>query len=108
MIRFFYHLIFKFVLLSSLIWIVAIGQSKILTILHTNDIHASFIPHEAFWVKETPKPLVGGFNELSFVVDSIRQVKSVTLLLDAGDVMTNVIRLPNISTKVLKVVHSLK
>ena len=88
MIRFFYHLIFKFVLLSSLIWIVAIGQSKILTILHTNDIHASFIPHEAFWVKETPKPLVGGFNELSFVVDSIRQVKSVTLLLDAGDVMT--------------------
>ena len=31
---------------------------------------------------------MGGFNELSFVVDSIRQVKSVTLLLDAGDVMT--------------------
>jgi 2',3'-cyclic-nucleotide 2'-phosphodiesterase (5'-nucleotidase family) len=88
MIRFFHCLIVKFVLLSFLVQAVAIGQSKTLTILHTNDIHASFIPHEAFWVKETPKPLVGGFNELSFVVDSIRQVKSVTLLLDAGDVMT--------------------
>ena len=63
-------------------------QPKTITILHTNDIHASFIPHEAFWVKENPKPLVGGFNELSFVVDSLRLVKSTTLLLDAGDVMT--------------------
>jgi 2',3'-cyclic-nucleotide 2'-phosphodiesterase (5'-nucleotidase family) len=63
-------------------------QPKAITILHTNDIHASFIPHEAFWVKENPKPLVGGFNELSFVVDSLRHVKSSTLLLDAGDVMT--------------------
>ena len=63
-------------------------QPKTITILHTNDIHASFLPHEAFWVKESPKPLVGGFNELSFVVDSLRHVKSSTLLLDAGDVMT--------------------
>ncbi|MGD0038522.1 MAG: bifunctional UDP-sugar hydrolase/5'-nucleotidase [Bacteroidota bacterium] len=63
-------------------------QPKTITILHTNDIHASFIPHEAFWVKENPKPLVGGFNELSFIVDSLRRVKSSTLLLDAGDVMT--------------------
>jgi 2',3'-cyclic-nucleotide 2'-phosphodiesterase (5'-nucleotidase family) len=63
-------------------------QPKTITILHTNDMHASFIPHEAFWVKENPKPLVGGFNELSFVVDSLRRVKSATLLLDAGDVMT--------------------
>ncbi|MGD1045623.1 MAG: bifunctional UDP-sugar hydrolase/5'-nucleotidase [Bacteroidota bacterium] len=63
-------------------------QPRTITILHTNDMHASFIPHEAFWVKENPKPLVGGFNELSFVVDSLRRVKPVTLLLDAGDVMT--------------------
>jgi 2',3'-cyclic-nucleotide 2'-phosphodiesterase (5'-nucleotidase family) len=63
-------------------------QPKTITILHTNDMHASFIPREAFWVRENPKPLVGGFNELSFVVDSLRRVKSTTLLLDAGDVMT--------------------
>jgi 5'-nucleotidase / UDP-sugar diphosphatase len=63
-------------------------QSKTITILHTNDMHASFLPREAFWMKENPKQLIGGFNELSFVVDSLRHVKSVTLLLDAGDVMT--------------------
>ncbi len=63
-------------------------RPKTITVLHTNDIHASFIPHEAFWVKKNPKPMVGGFNELSFAVDSLRKVKPATLLLDAGDVMT--------------------
>jgi 5'-nucleotidase/UDP-sugar diphosphatase len=57
-------------------------------ILHTNDIHASFVPHEAAWVKGTPKPMVGGFVRLEAVVDSIRGLGSPTLLLDAGDVMT--------------------
>jgi 2',3'-cyclic-nucleotide 2'-phosphodiesterase (5'-nucleotidase family) len=51
-------------------------------------MHASVVPHDASWVKESPKPLVGGFNELSFVIDSIRKVSRNTLLLDAGDVMT--------------------
>jgi 5'-nucleotidase/UDP-sugar diphosphatase len=64
------------------------AQPKTITILHTNDMHASFIPHEAFWVKESPKPLVGGFNELSFAVDSVRKVKTNSILIDAGDVMT--------------------
>jgi 2',3'-cyclic-nucleotide 2'-phosphodiesterase (5'-nucleotidase family) len=63
-------------------------QPKSITILHTNDMHANFIPHEAMWVRETPKPKVGGFNELSFAVDSIRKINKATLLLDAGDVMT--------------------
>ncbi len=79
--------------LTLIIWsilasIVLLAQQKTITILHTNDMHASFIPHEAFWVRENPKALIGGFNELSFAVDSIRQVKTATLLLDAGDVMT--------------------
>jgi len=65
-----------------------VAQPKSITILHTNDIHASFVPHEAVWVRSTPRPLVGGFNELSFVVDSLRRVKPHTLLLDGGDVMT--------------------
>ena len=51
-------------------------------------MHADFIPHEAFWVKNTPKPLVGGFNELNYEIDSIRHVKPAVLLIDAGDVMT--------------------
>jgi 5'-nucleotidase/UDP-sugar diphosphatase len=65
-----------------------LSQPKQITILHTNDMHASFLPHEASWVRTIPKPLVGGFNELAFAVDSIRKVKSATLLLDAGDLMT--------------------
>ena len=65
-----------------------ISQPRNVTILHTNDMHASFTPHEATWVRESPKPMVGGFNELSFVVDSIRNINPSTLLLDGGDVMT--------------------
>jgi 2',3'-cyclic-nucleotide 2'-phosphodiesterase (5'-nucleotidase family) len=63
-------------------------QPKQITILHTNDMHATFLPAEAFWIRTSPKPLVGGFNELAFAVDSIRNVKAATLLLDAGDLMT--------------------
>jgi len=64
------------------------AQPKTITILHTNDMHANFIPHEAFWVKETPKPMIGGFNELSFALDSLRKVKINSILVDAGDLMT--------------------
>jgi 2',3'-cyclic-nucleotide 2'-phosphodiesterase (5'-nucleotidase family) len=64
------------------------AQPKQITILHTNDMHASFLPHEAFWVKKSPKPLVGGFNELAFAIDSIRKIRTATLVLDAGDLMT--------------------
>jgi 2',3'-cyclic-nucleotide 2'-phosphodiesterase (5'-nucleotidase family) len=64
------------------------GQVRTLTILHTNDMHASFMPHEAYWLKSTPRPLVGGFAELKFIADSIRATKRPTLMVDAGDVMT--------------------
>ena len=64
------------------------AQSRSVTILHTNDMHGAFIPHEAFWSKESPKPMVGGFSELAFIVDSVRQAIPGVLLLDAGDVMT--------------------
>ena len=64
------------------------SQQTTLTILHTNDMHASFIPHQAFWIKSDPKPMVGGFDELTYLVDSIRAATPATLLLDAGDVMT--------------------
>lgn len=81
------RLLFAVVVLCSATFIVC-SQPKTLTILHTNDMHAAFIPHEATWRKELPKPMVGGFRELEFVVDSIRSAKSAVLLFDAGDVMT--------------------
>lgn len=79
---------FAAALLLSFCFVLEAGTPRHITILHTNDIHASFTPHEAFWVKETPKPLVGGMTELSFAVDSLRKVKEGTLLIDAGDIMT--------------------
>jgi 5'-nucleotidase/UDP-sugar diphosphatase len=63
-------------------------QPKTITILHTNDIHAAFLPHEAGWVRSDPKPLVGGFMELSYLIDSVRNAKKNTLVLDGGDLMT--------------------
>lgn len=65
-----------------------LSQPKQITILHTNDMHASFLPHEASWLRSAPKPLVGGFNELAFAIDSIRKVRTTSLVLDAGDLMT--------------------
>jgi 5'-nucleotidase/UDP-sugar diphosphatase len=64
------------------------GGARTLTILHTNDMHAQFIPREAFWVKEKPRPLVGGFVRIKELLDSIRAVRPATVVLDAGDVMT--------------------
>lgn len=79
----------RLVILFAIVWSAcAQSQQYSLTVLHTNDLHASFVPHDAYWVKASPKPLVGGFKELSFLVDSLRHADSTVLLLDAGDVMT--------------------
>ncbi len=64
------------------------AQPRTLTILHTNDMHATFVPREALWVKTQPRPLVGGFTQLAFAIDSIRDSRPDVLLMDAGDVMT--------------------
>lgn len=64
------------------------SQPKSITILHTNDLHASFLPHEAVWIRTDPKPMAGGFHELARAVDSIRAGQRPVLLLDGGDVMT--------------------
>ena len=38
--------------------------------------------------RTSPKPLVGGFKELAFRIDSLRAIRPLTILVDAGDVMT--------------------
>jgi len=76
------------VALIPVVFTVSCSQSKTLTILHTNDIHASFVPHEAYWIHSDPKPMIGGFSELAWMVDSLQKAKPVTFLLDGGDVMT--------------------
>ena len=66
----------------------ACAQTGSLTILHTNDMHATFVPREAIWAKVTPPPMIGGFKQVQFAIDSIRKGRQDVLVLDAGDVMT--------------------
>jgi 5'-nucleotidase/UDP-sugar diphosphatase len=86
------HILFRLfsATLSTILFssVVVAGAPLTLTILHTNDMHATFMPREAMWIKTTPRPMVGGFAELLFVADSIRASRANVLMMDAGDVMT--------------------
>ena len=64
------------------------SQPKEICILHTNDIHAAFVPHKFNGGNSAKNRLIGGFLELEWVLDSIKQTKTSTLILDGGDVMT--------------------
>lgn len=64
-----------------------VGEQSI-TILHTNDIHGSFLPVKATWTRKKPEPLIGGFLALKSHVENFRKSENNTLLLDAGDIMT--------------------
>lgn len=72
------------IMLSTTAW----GQANPLkiTILHTNDIHGSYLPGIAAW--ETDKPSIGGFDALNYYVKQERAKSARSLLLDAGDLMT--------------------
>lgn len=59
-----------------------------LTILHVNDMHTHYLAEEADWVKEDPKPLVGGMVALKSAVARESKSTSATLVLDAGDWLT--------------------
>ncbi len=59
-----------------------------LLILHTNDMHAQYVPQKAFWVEGDVKPLIGGFGALDAYITLEREKGLPTLLMDAGDLMT--------------------
>jgi 5'-nucleotidase / UDP-sugar diphosphatase len=84
--KLFAYLLFIMLLITSLSGVYC--QPKTITILHTNDMHSAFLPHEAAWVRADPKPMVGGFVELNYLIDSIKREKKYSLLVDGGDVMT--------------------
>ena len=58
------------------------------TILHTNDMHAQFVPLPATWIDAEPKPLIGGMTALLDMINKTRIVYPNSLLLDAGDICT--------------------
>ncbi len=63
-------------------------ESAKLLILHTNDMHAQYVPVKAFWVEGEVKPLIGGFGALDAYITLEREKGVPTLLMDAGDLMT--------------------
>jgi 5'-nucleotidase len=70
-----------------LLHVYAIAENPVkLTILHTNDMHAHYLPSKATWIEE--EPAIGGFEALSYYANSQREESPNTLLLDAGDLMT--------------------
>lgn len=69
--------------------LVYIPKSESITILHTNDMHANFLPS---MVRGEGSPIankkIGGFVALDSYVRKIRNAEANVLLLDAGDFMT--------------------
>jgi 5'-nucleotidase len=58
------------------------------TILHTNDMHAQFVPLPATWMDAEPLPMIGGMVALEHMVRQARADYPQSLLLDAGDICT--------------------
>jgi 5'-nucleotidase/UDP-sugar diphosphatase len=57
-----------------------------LHLLHSNDIHGTFLPY-MYRVDDEQRP-VGGMETISYYLNEIRESSNETLLMDAGDVMT--------------------
>jgi 5'-nucleotidase/UDP-sugar diphosphatase len=77
----FFSFVFVLVVTASLL----AGNGE-LVILHTNDIHGSFLPQRAEWIES--HPLIGGFGPLSGALKQEQSANPSNLLLDAGDFMT--------------------
>ncbi|MFT4537724.1 MAG: 5'-nucleotidase/UDP-sugar diphosphatase [Planctomycetota bacterium] len=57
-----------------------------LVVLHTNDVHGQLLPRTATWMREEPKPLVGGVERFANYVESVRaDAPDSVLLVDGGD-----------------------
>ncbi|MBN2001532.1 bifunctional metallophosphatase/5'-nucleotidase [candidate division KSB1 bacterium] len=67
---------------------VGICQEGRITILHTNDLHAQYIPMEATWINSDPKPEIGGIVALEYFIRQQKKLFPQALVLDAGDMMT--------------------
>ena len=58
------------------------------TIFHTNDMHAQYLPVPAMWSQKEPKPMIGGMVALEKTITKYRSLYYPSILLDAGDIMT--------------------
>jgi len=63
-------------------------RKGIITFLHTNDMHAQFVPLKATWIDKDPQPLIGGMTALDYYAQKLRAQYPNSLLMDAGDMCT--------------------
>jgi 2',3'-cyclic-nucleotide 2'-phosphodiesterase (5'-nucleotidase family) len=62
------------------------GQSKNLTLLYTNDLHAHLEPQKLGWISDTR--LIGGFANIATLVKEEKKKNPNTIYVDAGDFFT--------------------
>jgi 5'-nucleotidase/UDP-sugar diphosphatase len=61
--------------------VTAAQEQVVITILHTNDLHAMMIPFEE------EGQMVGGFSRISTLINQVRRETEPVLLVDAGDAL---------------------
>ncbi len=64
------------------------GDPRTLTILHTNDMHATFVPREAMWVKTLRGRWWADSPSCTRLPIRSGRGRPDVLMMDAGDVMT--------------------
>lgn len=65
---------------------VAHTETRVVSLLYTNDIESVYEPVEAFWNPEIE--LIGGIPYLATLIDQVRADEDLSFLFDAGDIYT--------------------
>jgi 2',3'-cyclic-nucleotide 2'-phosphodiesterase (5'-nucleotidase family) len=67
-------------------FVIAQGQTKDLTLLYTNDLHAHLEPQKLNWISENR--LIGGFANIATLVKEEKKKNPNAIYVDAGDYFT--------------------
>lgn len=62
------------------------AETRMVTLLYTNDIESVYEPVEAFWNPEIER--IGGIPYLATLIDHVRKANEPSFLFDAGDIYT--------------------
>jgi 2',3'-cyclic-nucleotide 2'-phosphodiesterase (5'-nucleotidase family) len=61
-------------------------ESRIVTLLFTNDVESAYDPIPAFWLDD--QEMVGGIAEMTTLINDIRKTEPNVFLFDSGDIFT--------------------
>jgi 2',3'-cyclic-nucleotide 2'-phosphodiesterase (5'-nucleotidase family) len=62
------------------------AESRVVTLLFTNDVESAYDPIPAFWLDDLE--MIGGIAELSTLINQLREQEPRTFLFDSGDIFT--------------------